>query len=89
MNSSSGSAAELQRDAEGIVRKLAACRKKILEEAETGRSIAREEEEGRADIDWRAWTQVLPPVAFEIARETKELVRVVDGIEGGDDDDFA
>lgn len=32
------------------------------------------------DRSWRMWTQTLPPIAFEIARETKELVQRVGGL---------
>jgi hypothetical protein len=36
------------------------------------------------------WTQTLPPIAFEIARETKELVQRVDQLVLDDGaDDFA
>ena len=46
---------------------------------------------------WRDVVQRLPPLAFEVARETKELVQTVDGLGEGemgtgigeeDDDDF-
>ena len=53
-------------------------------------------EDGRDDDEsereWKQWTQSLPPIAFEIARETKELVLRVDIMDGeqgsrqGDDD---
>jgi len=38
----------------------------------------------------RQFTQTLPPLAFQIARETRELVRRIQGIRlGGGDDDFS
>jgi hypothetical protein len=74
-----------------ILRKLSNCRQRLLDAGEKGRDIA---DEGRDDDggeqDWRVWTQSLPPIAFEIARETKELVLKVDTIDGGrGDDDFS
>jgi hypothetical protein len=42
-----------------------------------------EDSDGRGEMEWRVWTQSLPPIAFEIARETKELVQRVDAIDGG------
>lgn len=57
-----------------------------------GREIAGE---GRDDDEgeriWRAWCSSIPPVAFEIARETKELVVRVDGIyeKRDDTEDFS
>lgn len=71
---------------------------RLLEAGDRGRALA---EEGRDDEEgekiWRQWNQSLPPIAFEIARETKELVLRVDdidskardganGVEGGADD---
>ena len=34
--------------------------------------------EDELDEMWRVWNQSLPPVAFEVARETKELVQRVE-----------
>ena len=36
---------------------------------------------------WKEFTKMLPPLAFKIARETKELVQRLDHIGAGDDDD--
>jgi len=83
MNAAGASGAQLRREAAGIVDKLASCRERVLQAQERGRQIAQGEE---GEMEWRVWTQGLPPVAFEIARETKELVRCVDGVEGGEDD---
>ena len=85
MNGASDAAAQLRQEAEGIVRKLEACRERVLDAGERGAELAREQ---APEGEWKAWTQGLPPVAFEIARETKELVRVVDGLDE-DEDDFA
>ena len=35
------------------------------------------------------YTQKLPPLAFQVARETRELVRRIQGIKAGGDDDFS
>lgn len=83
----------LRTQAEQILRKLSSCRQRLVEAGEKGRSIAdegREDDEG--DRIWRQWNQSLPPIAFEIARETKELVLRVDVIDGGQsggDEDFS
>ncbi len=37
----------------------------------------------------KEFTQKLPPLAFQVARETRELVRRVQGIKAGGDDDFS
>ncbi|KAH7391381.1 hypothetical protein BKA64DRAFT_710285 [Cadophora sp. MPI-SDFR-AT-0126] len=84
----------LRSQGEPIVRKLANIRQRLIDAGQTGRDIA---DEGRDDDEgeraWRAWNQSLPPIAFEIARETKELVLRVDVIDGdrnqGGDDDFS
>jgi G protein-coupled receptor kinase-interacting protein 1 C term len=95
MASTGNSALRIQ--GEPIVRKLATLRQRILDAGEKGRAIAnegREDEEG--ERAWRMWNQSLPPIAFEIARETKELVLRVDVIDGeqqdggrSGDDDFS
>lgn len=78
---------------EPILRNLSNCRQRLLQAAATGQQIAdddRDDDEG--DRAWRTWNQSLPPLAFEIARETKELVLRVDVIDGdqrGGDDDFS
>lgn len=80
--SSTGNA-ELRIEGEPIVRNLANCRKRLVDAGERGKAIAaegREDDEG--DREWRAWNQSLPPIAFEIARETKELVVRVEAIDG-------
>jgi hypothetical protein len=73
----------LRSQSEPVLKKLSSCRERLLQAGETGQSIAnarRDDDEG--DRAWRAWNQSLPPLAFEIARETKELVLRVDVIDG-------
>lgn len=91
--SSTGNAS-LRTQGEPIVRKLATLRQRVLDAGEKGRAIANEgREDDEGERAWRQWNQSLPPIAFEIARETKELVLRVDVIDGqqnggvdGDDD---
>lgn len=74
----------LRTSTSGIIEKLNACKLKVLEAGRKGVSIAEmEDSDGRGEMEWRVWTQSLPPIAFEIARETKELVQRVDAIDGG------
>lgn len=78
--SSTGNAM-LRTQAEPIIRKLDACRSRLTDASAKGREIAgegRDDDEG--DRIWRAWCSSIPPIAFEVARETKELVVRVDGI---------
>lgn len=86
----------LRTQADPVLRKLSGCRQRLVEAGEKGRVIAdeaREDDEG--ERAWRLWNQSLPPIAFEIARETKELVLTVDIIDGGqergqgNDEDFS
>jgi hypothetical protein len=75
---------ELRAQGDPIVKKLAQCKQKLMEKTEEGRRLADEgDDSARADMEWRDWTKGLPPVAFEIARETKELVQRVDAIDSG------
>ena len=73
----------LREQAKPTVDTLADCRAQLLDAS--------------VDIDklndatsWKEFTKMLPPLAFKIARETKELVQKLDqvGIMGDDDDDF-
>lgn len=85
----------LRNQSEPTVKKLSTLRQRLLEAGQAGRAIAdegREDDEG--DRQWRSWNQSLPPIAFEIARETKELVLRVDVLDGESaqsprDDDFS
>ena len=92
--SSSGNGA-LRTQGEPILKELSACRHRLVEAGQQGRAIAdegREDDEG--EREWRDWNQALPPIAFEIAKQTKKLVMEVDLIDGqqgrdGGDDDFS
>ncbi|CCU78135.1 SpaA/cell polarity protein [Blumeria hordei DH14] len=86
---------DLRTRGEQIVKKLAASQKRLVESGEIGRQIA---EEGRDDDEgeraWRVWNQSLPPIAFEIAREVKDLVLQVDKVDlalngTSNDEDFS
>ncbi|EPQ63260.1 Bgt-4971 [Blumeria graminis f. sp. tritici] len=86
---------ELRTRGEQIIKKLAASQKRLIESGEIGRQIA---EEGRDDDEgeraWRVWNQSLPPIAFEIAREVKDLVLQVDRVDlalndASNDEDFS
>lgn len=86
---------ELRIQADPILKKLSGCRQRLVAAGEDGRAIAEEgREDDEGEREWRQWNQSLPPIAFEIARETKELVLRVDTIDGqgrngGGDDDFS
>ncbi|KAK8058835.1 hypothetical protein PG994_009283 [Apiospora phragmitis] len=56
--------------------RLASCRQRLLEAGEHGQDLA-SRGLGAEDNQWRMWTQTLPPIAFEIAREMKELAQSV------------
>jgi hypothetical protein len=60
-----------------LVKRLAACRERLMEAGKRGLDLAAGGSDGQSR-EWRMWTQTLPPIAFEIARETKELVQRVD-----------
>jgi hypothetical protein len=86
---------ELRIQADPILKKLSGCRQRLVAAGEDGQAIAEEgREDDEGEREWRQWNQSLPPIAFEIARETKELVLRVDTIDGqgrngGGDDDFS
>ncbi|KAI9648702.1 component of the polarisome [Ciborinia camelliae] len=82
----------LRSQSQPVLTKLSGCRERIMTAGEQGREIANERRgDNEGDAEWKAWNQSLPPIAFEIARETKELVLRIDvlGGEGGGDDDFS
>lgn len=70
------------------LKNLQACRERLLEAGDHGQELT-DDGMGPPSREWRMWTQTLPPIAFEIARESKELVQAVDrlvmGSTGGDD----
>ena len=72
-----------------LVGRLDDYRERLAEAGRRGMEIA-QKGEGKGGREWRMWTQTLPPIAFEIARETKELVQRVDQLVLDDGaDDFA
>lgn len=62
---------------DGSIDQLIACRERLLEAGGSGQDLA-SRGLGTDDREWRMWTQTLPPIAFEVARETKELVQRID-----------
>ena len=84
MDNSMASDTSLRNSAGTIVDKLEKCRERVLDAIDAGSEANLAE--GKEDGEWEAWCQGLPPIAFEIARETKELVKVVDAVEGQEDD---
>lgn len=83
--------AALKSQGEPILLRLTNCRERLLDAGEKGRAIADGGAEDEAvEKAWKAWNQSLPPIAFEIARDTKELVTKIDNIDvdhvRGDDD---
>ncbi|KAI1081854.1 hypothetical protein F5B20DRAFT_35865 [Whalleya microplaca] len=58
---------------DNMLDRLSGCRQRLLEAGERGRDLA-DQGLGETDREWRMWTQTLPPIAFEIVRETKELI---------------
>jgi hypothetical protein len=67
-----------------LVVRLGDCRERLLEANDTGRDLAQNGAQP-GDRDWKMWSQTLPPIAFEIARETKDLVEHISQLAGGDD----
>lgn len=60
--------------------------RKLAQSVERLESAGREGEEIQSEKDWKQFVQELPPLAFAIAKETKELGAWVDG---GEDDEFS
>ncbi|KAK0733583.1 hypothetical protein B0T26DRAFT_736496 [Lasiosphaeria miniovina] len=73
-----------------LVRRLASCRDRLMEAGTRGQDLAADGK-GTKSREWRMWTQTLPPIAFEIAREIKELVQRADqlSLNNDDADEFA
>lgn len=72
-----------------LVKRLASCRDRLMEAGKRGQDLAAEGHDDQSR-EWHMWKQTLPPIAFEIARETKELVQRVDQLVIDDGaDDFA
>ncbi|PHH70513.1 hypothetical protein CDD83_5427 [Cordyceps sp. RAO-2017] len=49
-------------------------RKRLVQATQRGRQLL-DSGVGQGDRDWRAWAQSLPPMAFEIVREVRELAQ--------------
>jgi len=75
----------LKAKVETSVTTLAGCKAKLLSASADSESLDPTSAKGAIKM----FTQKLPPLAFEIARETKELVQKVEMIEAGEEDDFA
>ncbi|CAK7262628.1 component of the polarisome [Sporothrix epigloea] len=69
--------------------RLVSCRQRLVDAGHQGEAMSAAEASGERKMDLRAWTTSLPPVAFEMARETKELVKRIDRLVLGDADDFS
>lgn len=76
----SGEAA-LRERSEPIIRALDECRGRLMGTAAEGHNASTPEQLCEA-------TNQLPPIAFEIARQTKELVQRLESLTHGDEDDF-
>ncbi|KAH7034653.1 uncharacterized protein B0I36DRAFT_360154 [Microdochium trichocladiopsis] len=62
--------------------RLSACRQRLFEAGDQGKDLASRGLKA-GDREWRMWTQTLPPIAFELARETKELMQRIDRLADG------
>ncbi|KAI1870954.1 hypothetical protein JX265_005994 [Neoarthrinium moseri] len=71
-----------------MVGRLNSCQQRLLEAGAHGQDLA-SRGLGAGDREWRMWTQTLPPIAFEIARETKDLVERIGRMVMNDGDDFS
>lgn len=80
---------ETQKSGRGnMVTRLSKCRDHLLEARHHGQEIA---DSGAQEKEWDVWTQTLPPIAFEIAQEAKELVDAIGELAASsqDADDFS
>lgn len=72
----------LREKSEPIIQSLDECRGRLMNTAAEGHNISTPEQ-------LREVTNQLPPIAFEIARQTKELVQRLEALaQGNDEDDF-
>ncbi|WKT39606.1 hypothetical protein QSH57_001425 [Fusarium oxysporum f. sp. vasinfectum] len=68
---------------------LANCRARLLEAADQGQDMANIGMDTNSH-EWRMWVQTLPPIAFGLAREAKELAQQADDMaRPGRPDDFS
>ncbi|KAF7553632.1 hypothetical protein G7Z17_g3505 [Cylindrodendrum hubeiense] len=71
------------------VYQLAECRVRLLEAGDRGEDMANIGTNTNSN-EWRMWTQTLPPISFDTAREAKELVQWADRLANpGAADDFS
>ncbi|KAJ5751787.1 Spa2 homology (SHD) of GIT [Penicillium odoratum] len=71
----------LREQSEPAIKSLDECRGRLMNTVAEGHNATTPEQV-------REVTNQLPPLAFEIARQTKELVQRLDSLTHGDDDDF-
>lgn len=70
----------LREKSEPIIQSLHECRGRLMNTAAAGQDVTTPEQ-------LREVTNQLPPIAFEIARQTKELVQRLETLAQGDDED--
>ena len=77
-------------DADDMVTRLSSCRDRLLEAGDSGQNIEAfrdraqtEDEERKANAQWRMWIQTLPPIAFKIVHQMDELIAVLGSPSGG------
>ncbi|KJZ77478.1 hypothetical protein HIM_03202 [Hirsutella minnesotensis 3608] len=64
------------------------CRQRLIQASQRGRDMAGSGM-SQVDADWRAWAQALPPIAFEITREVKDISQRASRFPADDDDEFS
>ncbi|KAM0516266.1 hypothetical protein ACHAPE_005412 [Trichoderma viride] len=71
-----------------MVTRLSKCRDHLVEAKHRGQDMA---DSGAQEQEWGIWTQTLPPIAFEVAQEAKELVDAIGELVASsrDADDFS
>ncbi|KAL7817335.1 hypothetical protein V8C26DRAFT_70504 [Trichoderma gracile] len=71
-----------------MVVRLSECRERLVQANRRGHEMAASQVDER---EWKAWSLMLPPIAFEIARETMDLVEMVEELAAAsqDADDFS
>ena len=84
---SSSISTSLADKAAATVQTLTECKSKLLHASEDSKRLDGSSDKGAV----KGFTQRLPPLAFEVARETKELVQKIETVSAGDasGDDFA
>ncbi|KAL6876673.1 hypothetical protein J3F83DRAFT_414004 [Trichoderma novae-zelandiae] len=71
-----------------MVARLSECRDRLVQANRRGQEMAASQVDER---EWKAWSLMLPPIAFEIARETMDLVEMVEELAASsrEADDFS